>query len=423
MPIQRAQRVYRVARIPRSSSPINNIRVTLPPVFKPLFVPKRYKSFHGGRGGAKSWSFARALVSMAAVKKIRVLCTRELQSSIADSVYKLLVDQIMLLGLEKYFTIQKNAIYSNSGSEFIFKGLRFNIGEIKSLEGIDICWVEEAQSVSEESWLVLIPTIRKANSEIWLSWNTGEEKDATYQRFVVNTPPDCFSIKVGFRDNPDFPDVLKKEMEYCKKVDLEAYEHIWEGNPLKIGEAVIFKGKFVVEDFDTPTGVEFRYGADWGFANDPVALLRNFIIGNDLWIDHEATGIGIDLDELPDLFDTVPDSRNHRIVSDSARPETISLMNKQGFNTASCYKWKNSKIGFIRDGIEFIRKFERIHIHTRCIRTADEFRHYSYKKDRVGNILPVPKDSMNHTIDALRYSLEDLIQSGGGTDWLAVIGE
>jgi phage terminase large subunit len=126
---------------------------------------------------------------------------------------------------------------------------------------------------------------------------------------------------------------------------------------------------------------------------------------------------------LPDLFDTVPDSRNHRITSDSARPETISLMNKYGFNTTSCYKWKNSKIGFIRDGIEFIRKFERIHIHTRCVRTADEFRHYSYKKDKVGNILPVPKDSMNHTIDALRYSLEDLIQAGGGTDWVAVIGE
>lgn len=423
MPIQRAQRIHRVARIPRSSSPVNNIRVTLPPVFKPLFVPKRYKSFRGGRGGAKSWSFARALVSMASVKKIRVLCTRELQSSIADSVYRLLVDQIMLLGLEKYFVIQKNAIYSTCGSEFIFKGLRFNIGEIKSLEGIDICWVEEAQSVSEESWLVLIPTIRKANSEIWLSWNTGEEKDATYQRFVVNPPPDCFSIKVGFRDNPDFPDVLRKEMEYCKRVDPEAYEHIWEGNPLRIGDAVIFKGKFVVEDFDTPTGVEFRYGADWGFAADPVALIRNFIIGNDLYIDHEATGIGIDLDELPDLFDTVPDSRNHRITSDSARPETISLMNKYGFNTTSCYKWKNSKIGFIRDGIEFIRKFERIHIHTRCVRTADEFRHYSYKKDKVGNILPVPKDSMNHTIDALRYSLEDLIQAGGGTDWVAVIGE
>jgi len=343
-----------------------------------------------------SWAFGRILTVRGSKEKLRILCTRELQASIADSVYKLLVDQIMELNLEKYYTIQKNTIYSNSGSEFLFKGLRFNIDEIKSLEGIDICWVEEAQSVAEESWKVLIPTIRKEGSEIWASWNTGEEKDATYQRFVVNPPDDCLSVKVSFRDNPYFPETLRREMEYCKRVDFDAYEHIWEGNPLKISESVIFKGKFVVEDFETPDDAKFRYGADWGFANDPAVLIRSFIIDKELFIDYEATGVGIDLDELPDLFDTVPDSRNHRIPSDSARPETISLMKKQGFNTVSCHKWKGSKIGFIRDGIEFIRKFERIHIHSRCIRTADEFRHYSYKQDKAGNILPVPKDAMNH---------------------------
>ena len=306
------------------------LRVQMVPVFWELGVPARYKVYYGGRGGAKSWQIARALVSKAHQSRLRILCTREFQSSIADSVHKLLKDQIFGLGLDPWFHINDSGITSKrTGADFIFKGLRRSIQEIKSTEGVDICWVEEAQSVSNESWEVLIPTIRKENSEIWISFNTGEETDPTYVRFVLNTPPDAIVRKVGWQDNPHFPEVLNKERLYLKRVDPESYEHVWEGMPKSISDACIFKGKFSVESFETPDDVYFYYGADWGFSQDPTTLIRSFIIGNTLYIDYEAYGIGVDWDDIPDLFDTVPESREWPIRADNSRPETISHLKKK----------------------------------------------------------------------------------------------
>jgi phage terminase large subunit len=389
----------------------------------------RYKSFYGSRGGAKSWAFARALLCIAATQKIRVLCTREFQSSIAESVHKLLCIQIEQLGLQEYYTIQKNSIVSSCGSEFIFKGLCFNIQEIKSLEDIDICWVEEAQSTSEESWQVLIPTIRKEGSEIWLSWNTGEVKDPTYQRFVVSPPPDCISIKVGWRDNKYFPETLRKEKDYCQLVDPDAYDHIWEGNPRSISNACIFKGKFEVLEFETSYLAKFRFGSDWGFSNDPTTLVRSYIEDNCLWIDYEAYAVGVDYDEIPELFDDIPESRKHLIRADCARPDTIKYIKKKGFiirgaNKAGRIKPTDTSIkpsaGSIKEGIAFLRKFRKIYIHQRCKHTIEEFKLYSYKTDRkTGEVLPIVIDKNNHIIDPLRYSYDDEIK--GGTNWLKVV--
>ena len=391
--------------------PTIDLNIDIPSAFQFLFEPHRYKSARGGRGGGKSFSYADALLIIGAQRKIRVLCTRELQSTIADSVHKLLSDEIARLKLQDKYEIQRNTIKGINGTEFLFKGLRFNIDEIKSTEGVDYCWVEEAQSVSEESWKVLIPTIRNEGSEIWLSWNTGEEKDATYQRFVVNPPEDCVSVIINYDQNPFFPSTLDKERRYCYKVDKDAYANIWDGLPRFISDALVFKDKFIVGEFEAPKGVKFRYGADWGFSKDPTALIRNFIIGNDLYIDYEACGVGVEFEDLPALFDSVPNVRDNKIIADSARPETISYVKRQGFAIVSCKKGqKTTKLGFVRDGIEYIRKFEHIYIHTRCKNTIEEFQHYSFKKDRDGRILPILIDSFNHVCDALRYSLEDLIQ-------------
>lgn len=396
------------------------IPIEIPKSFSFLFEPHRYKSARGGRGGAKSFAYADALLIKGVSQKLRILCTRELQTTIADSVHKLLWDEIIRLELEDEYIIQKNSIKGLNGTEFLFKGLRFNIEEIKSLEGVDICWVEEAQSVSEDSWKILIPTIRKEGSEIWLSWNTGEESDATYQRFVANPPDDCVSVIINYDENPFFPETLRKEMEYCKRVDPDAYENIWLGKPRFLSDALVFKGKFIEGEFEAPRGAKLRYGADWGFSVDPTVLIRNFIIGNDLYIDHEAYGVGVELDDIPDLFDTVLGSRENKIIADSARPETISHIRRKGFAIVACNKTAKTKKGFVMDGIEYIRKFEHIYIHSRCVHTLDEFRHYSFKKDKDNNILPVLVDKFNHTIDSIRYSLEDKIR--GGTDWLAVMG-
>jgi phage terminase large subunit len=400
------------------------LRIKIPPFYKFLVSPHRYKSVYGGRGSARSWTFARLLSGLATAQKKRILCTREFQSSIRESVHQILTNQIDLMGLNPYYNINRESIKSTIGSEFIFKGLRMNPLEIKSLEGIDICWIEEAQSVSNESWEILIPTIRKDGSEIWMSWNTGETSDPTYQRFVINKPDDCISVKATYRDNPYFPAVLERERAYLQRVDPDAYDHVWEGNPKSISDACIFKGKFVIDEFEAPPQMRLYYGADWGFADDPTTLIRSYIIGTELFIEYEAYGVGVELDEIAELFDSVPDSRSWRIKGDNQRPDTIKHVRNKGFDIVPCLKWPSGpgKKGSVKEGIEFLRKFTVIHIHQRCKHTVDEFRLYAYKTDsKTGEVLPIVVDKHNHCIDALRYAYDQKIK--GGVNWEAVVGE
>jgi phage terminase large subunit len=206
----------------------------------PLFKPSRYKVLYGGRGGAKSWGIARALLILAARKPLRILCAREFQTSIKDSVHKLLCDQIVSLELHGFFEITERAIRGANGSEFAFVGLRNNVANVKSYEGIDICWVEEAQTVSRNSWKTLTPTIRKQGSEIWVSFNPELETDETYQRFVVSPPPDTISIKINYWDNPWFPETLRHEMEADRARDHEGYMQVWEGVCRQTVDGAIF---------------------------------------------------------------------------------------------------------------------------------------------------------------------------------------
>ena len=417
----------------------NPIRIQIPEVFADLETRARYHNYHGGRGGAKSWGIARKLVIFGATQRLRILCTREYQSSIKDSVHRLLSDQIDKIGFSKYYTIYKDTIISKTtGTEFIFKGLRHNVQEIKSLEGIDICWVEEAQGTSENSWQILIPTIRSGanwkNSEIWLTWNTGKIDDPTYKRFVTNPPDDCISKKVGWQDNPFFPEVLEKERLYLQRVDIDAYNHIWEGEPLSISEAAIFKGKYVVEEFEAPPDTIFYYGTDFGFSQDPATLIRSYIQDNHLFIDYEAYAIGVETDELPQLYDSVPGSREWKIKGDRSRPDTISYLKRHGFNIIAYTTkkiQKNPKLYektmagdqvFIKEGLSYLKRFEKIHIHQRCRHTIDEFKLYSYKTDpQTNEILPIIVDKHNHIIDALRYSHDKRIH--GGFSWSDFIGD
>lgn len=394
-------------------------KIEFPPKLKPLFKPKRYKVFHGGRGGAKSWGIAKALILMAYSQKIRILCAREVQNSIKDSVHKLLTDQINILGLSAWFDVTREAIKSKTtGSEFIFKGLRLNINDIKSTEGVDICWVEEAQTVSQESWDVLIPTIRKEGSEIWISFNPRDERDPTYQRFVLNPPDNSVVVQINYPDNPFLPDTLRQEMEYCKRVDFEAYQHIWLGKPRAISNAVIFSGKCIVEAFDDELwrkAERLLFGADFGFAQDPSTLIRGFIFENRLYIEYEAYGVGVELDEMPSFYNQVPQSSSWPIKADCSRPETISYIRRKGFMIDGAEKWQGS----VEDGIEHLRSFEKIVIHERCKRTIDESYLYKYKVDRITNeVLPIIVDKHNHCWDAIRYSLDGYIQRRGvGAVW------
>ena len=205
--------------------------IEFPAKLRALFKPARYKVAHGGRGGAKSWGFARALLLLGARTRLRILCTREVQKSIKDSVHKLLGDQIQMMGLGAFYEIQRDVIKGANGTEFLFSGLSDQTAEsIKSFEGVDIVWCEEAQAISKRSWDILIPTIRKDGSEIWISLNPELDTDETWVRFVESPPPDAVVIQINYSDNPWFPPVLETERQHAKAtMPDDDYQNIWEG--------------------------------------------------------------------------------------------------------------------------------------------------------------------------------------------------
>ena len=219
-----------------------------------LFEPARYKVLYGGRGGAKSWGIARSLLIIAANKTTRVLCAREFQTSIKDSVHKLLCDQINALQLNEFYEITDRTIRGKNGSEFNFVGLKNNVANVKSYEGVDVCWVEEAQTVSKRSWDTLIPTIRKEQSEIWVSFNPELETDETYQRFVIHTPENAIIQKINWNDNPWFPDVLRMEKDTLKMRDLEAYNMVWEGICRQTVDGAVFAKEIQLADIQERIG-------------------------------------------------------------------------------------------------------------------------------------------------------------------------
>lgn len=388
--------------------------ISVPEAFQELFKPARYKTYYGGRGSAKSWSMAIALVVRMLQSPVRVLCTREFQNSIADSVHRLLSDTIERLGLLSAFVITRDSIKSKVGAQVLFKGLHHNIQEIKSTEGIDICWVEEAELVSDYSWDVLIPTIRNEGSEIWTSFNTRDETDPTYKRMVLNPPPGSVVRKVSFRDNPWFSKELRAEKDYCARVDADAYQWIWEGMPRQISDAQILRGKYKIEPFVPMVDVWDGpyYGADWGFSVDPSTLVKLWVWQRKLYIEAEVYGVGIEMDELPTRFADIADAKLHTIRGDNARPETISYLRNHGYpNIVGVDKWPGS----VEDGIAHLRgAYEEIIIHPRCKHVAEEARLWSYKVDRLsGDVLPVVKEGHDHCWDAVRYALQPLITNSG----------
>ncbi len=384
--------------------------------------PHRWKVFYGGRGSGKSFAFAQAIIAMCAKAKLRVLCCREFQNSIKDSSYQLLKDTAVRLGVADQFNFLETEVRHKNGSLIIFKGLAHNEQSVKSTEGIDLAWVEEGQTVSKTSWDVLIPTIRKAGSEIWVSFNPLLADDPTTTLFLGDAPPPgAYIRKVNFDENPYFPEELRAQMEWDKKRDYELYLHVWEGYPRTVSDAQVFKGCFVVEEFPDDLWEKadrLFFGADFGFARDPSTLVRCFIIDRRLYIDHEAYGVGVEIDELPQLYRSVPGSTDWPIKGDAARPETISyLKNRAGFNIEAADKWQGS----IEDGVAYLKGFEKIVIDPRCKHAADEFRLYSYKVDRMTQeVLPVIVDKNNHVLDGLRYALSDYIRNPDSVYWEAL---
>ena len=394
------------------ASKANTLRIPTPRWAVPLLDPYRYKGAYGGRGTGKSHEFAQMVIEAHVMDVNRsTVCVREFQKSLKQSVKRLLEQKIEALNVGSLFEVQDKVIKNRQGSGMIiFEGMQNHTADsIKSLEGYDCAWVEEAQSLSQKSLDMLRPTIRKPGSELWFTWNPRNATDPVDVLLRGETPPpDAKVLRVNFEDNPWFPDVLREEMEYDRARDPDKFQHIWRGEYLRNSEARVFKN-WRVEDFDTPKNAMFRFGADWGFATDPTVLIRCYVEGRTLYIDHEAYRVNCEIIDTPDLFMSVPESERWTIVADSARPETISYMRKHGFpKIVSAVKGPKS----VEEGVEWLKSYDIV-VHPRCTHTIDELALYSYKVDQLtGLVLPVLDDKDNHVIDALRYALEGVRRAG-----------
>lgn len=412
---------------------MREIQRHIPEAFQELYRPHRYKAFHGGRGGAKSHSVADYLVTRGVQRRTRWLCAREIQKSLATSVHQLLCDKIISHGLQGAYQVTREGIRGPHDTHFLFAGLRTNPDSVKSMEDLDGAWVEEANRCSQVSLDLLIPTVRKPGSEIVFTWNRTNVDDPVDKMFLGGEPPPNSVVQqVNWRDNPFFPRVLYDEMQWMRRRDKDKWLHVWEGQPLSRSDAKVFTN-WTVDDLDDqiPPGCPLRYGADWGFAVDPTVLIGVYVWGRTIYVRHEAWKVKCAIDETPSLFagddrnqdrprwknpyrpggprhKGLPKAQSTRIVADSARPETIAYLKARGFDIVRAVKGPRS----VEEGVEFLQAYDIV-VHPSCIHVIDELGMYEYETDPLTDeVLSKLKDKDNHTIDSLRYALEQMRRRG-----------
>lgn len=401
----------------KSYRPMTTERIELPGKLVPVFAKQRgavrYRAAYGGRGSGKSFNFALMAAIWGYAEPLRILCTREFQISIKESFHAELRAAIESRPwLAAHYDVGQDYLRGANGTEFIFRGLRRNVQTIKSLAQIDLTIVEEAEDIPENSWLALEATVfRQSQSEMWVIWNPREDGSPVDQRFIKVPPDDGLIAELNWEDNPFFPETLetlrRRERE---RLDPATYTHVWEGAYLQNSDAQVLAGKWRVAEFEPGEDWDGPYhGLDFGFANDPTAANRCWIHNDSLYVEMEASKVGLELDDTARyLTDRIPGIDSYVVRADSARPESISYLKRTGLPRVSgVKKWQGS----VEDGIQHLRSYKEIVIHPRCQETIREARLYSYKIDRhTGDIKPDAEDANNHHIDALRYALEPIIK-------------
>ena len=277
---------------------------------------------------------------------------------------------------------------------------------IKSLDGFRIAWVEEAQALSAKSLKLLRPTLRENDAELWFTWNPDDEDDAVEKFFKsMEGSEDSIVVHVNYDDNPFLPDTLKKEMESDRVRFPDDFDHVWLGAYNTRSDVRVFNN-WRIDDLKW-TGDDMYFGCDWGFAVDPTVILRAFLDEGkkQIYVDYEFCKVGVEIDHLPKAFKSVPLADVSTVRCDSARPETISYMRRQGYKCVAVEKGEGS----IEDGVEWLKGYEIV-VHPRCKNLAKELRLYSYKTNKAGDILRKIEDANNHAIDALRYAFEPLVK-------------
>ena len=385
-----------------------------------LFKPARYKVARGGRGSGKSWGFARAILLRCAQQQTRVLCTREIQKSIQQSVHQLLSDQIEALGLSGVFEILQTEIRGPHGSCIYFSGLSdVTATALKSFEGVDIAWCEEAQAISAKSWKTLTPTIRKEGSEIWVTYNPELESDPTHEMFVTKPPPDCVSVLMNYSDNPYFPAVLEAERAHAEAtMKVEDYGHTWLGQCKPAVEGAIYfnamsatvaagRIREVPHDGALKTHVVF----DLGMADSMTMILMqkvaseirviHYIEGNQRTLaDYSAELKGLRLDDQPMNWGRVyfPHDGFH----------TRHQSGKDDATIMTSYGWTVEKVPMaaVSSGIDRLREvFPRIYFHKpRTERLIECLKRYRWNiNSKTGEAVSPLHDEFSHGADAARY--------------------
>jgi len=386
---------------------VGAVDVRLGEAFGPLFQPYAFKALYGGRGTGKSYSVATVLALLSHQRKRRIVCGRQFQNSIRDSSKSTIENRIQALGIHRDFHVTHNEIvHRRTGSRFTFVGLERNKESIKSLDDVDIFWIEEARNVSVDSLEILIPTIRKPGSEIWATWNPVLPTDPIDDFFRGAHPPEQSYIRrVGISDNPWFYQTrMPADMERMKRANYNRYKHIWLGDYDELDDSRIFTnwevGRMPISDNDRP-----YFGMDFGFSGDPSALLKVYVFEKQktIYISQEMF-TKCSLTDLPTMMETIDVPRRVPIVCDSSRPEDIQFLRTKGFNAVASKKGSGS----IRTGINWLLGY-KIVIAPECVNMQNEARLYSWQTEKLTNkVLPIPCDSDNHGWDAIRYATEEV---------------
>lgn len=405
-------------------------QVQLPEKLIPIFSGKaRFRGAYGGRGSGKSFSFAKMTAVFGYMhgksgRSGQILCAREFMNSLEDSA---LVDVKKAIASEPflaaYYEVGEKFVRSRDGRiRYVFSGLTRNIDSIKSKADVLVCWVDEAEGVSETAWRKLRPTIRESGSEVWVTWNPESPESATHKRYRESPPENAKIVEINWRDNHWWTDELEQERRDELKNRPDTYEHVYEGDFLSQTEVQVFYNKWCVEDFTPKPHWDGPYHAiDFGFRPDPLCALKVWVGDGKIWIEREAYGSGVEIDATTKFIcDAIPGFENHVSRADSAEPKTISYLKRHGLpRIEPVKKWPNS----VEEGVRWLRGYDKIVIHPRCTGSQRDFQRYSHKVDRLsGDILPDLVDADNHAPDTLRYALAPLIKAVKAAKTSAVAG-
>lgn len=404
-----------------------NLEIQTPKWGVPFLHPMRYKGLKGGRGSGKSHFFAEMIVEALILNpSLDIVCLREIQRSLKFSAKKLIEDKIQAFNVGSMFRpleteIRRVDIAGRTTGRIIFQGMQDHTADsIKSLEGFNIAWFEEASRMSQRSLDLLRPTIREEGSEIWFSWNPDQETDPIEKFLVAKERERVIVAHVNYTDNIFLPEVMRQEARDWQKDDPETFGHVWMGDYNTKSDDQVLHGCWAVEAFEVEEGWNGPYyGADWGFSTDPNTVVECWFDekSNRLYIRRELWALHVEIEDTPGFFARMPGIRDYTIRADNARPEMISYVQR---NSEGCpkiipaEKWPGS----VEDGISRLRSFAQIVIHEDCPKTALEARLYKYKRDRLtDDILPDLIDKHNHCIDAIRYAIEPLTKRQRQSFW------